>query len=533
MHRLPYTLAWSRGDSLGRRAEWIVFRLSLAWLGGLAWMRPLALPDEGRYVGVAWEMFRSNDWITPTLDGLPFFHKPPLFYWITAAAMHLFGPGEWAARCAPIASASVTVTILYVVCREWLGEKTAAIAALVLATQPLFFGGAQFANMDMLVAACISAAILFGARAALRFEAGQERRGDLARAAVALALGVLAKGLIGLLIPILVLLIWLGLVRHWRTVRALVWLPGAAIFAVIATPWFAAVQWEHPGFAHYFFVVQHLQRFAGGGFNNVQPFWFYVPVLFLFTLPWSGWLLGNLRQSSTAQSSRPAVLSLMCVWLVVVLGFFSLPQSKPVGYILPALVPLAVLVALTAAPLVQRSERMRTAWRASLGAAVAVCVAVTVGFTVSHPKSSRSLAQALAAHAHSAGNVVLLDEYRYDVPFYLRSASPVTVVANWNAADVQLHDNWRKELADAGDFAPAAATDRLIDEAAFHSALCAGRVQWVIADREVARRFPFLDAAEILATERSASLWRLDAANRSLRAALACNVVRTASGLGR
>ena len=74
----------------------------LLWLSfSLGW-RALALPDEGRYVGVAWEMLRSGNWLIPTENGLPFFHKPPLFYWLTAASMQLFGTGAAAARLAPL-----------------------------------------------------------------------------------------------------------------------------------------------------------------------------------------------------------------------------------------------------------------------------------------------------------------------------------------------------------------------------------------------------------------------------------------------
>src|SRR5450432_551296 len=89
MSRLPYHIAPSRAVLTRTHPTLRVFLVAFAWLGCLAWLRPLSLPDEGRYVGVAWEMLRSGDWITPTLDGLPFFHKPPLFYWITATALDL------------------------------------------------------------------------------------------------------------------------------------------------------------------------------------------------------------------------------------------------------------------------------------------------------------------------------------------------------------------------------------------------------------------------------------------------------------
>ena len=87
------------------RSPGALLALTLCWLGFTAGLRPLLLPDEGRYVGVAWEMLRSGDWLTPTLNGLPFFHKPPLFYWITAASMSVFGLHEWAARLAPVLGA--------------------------------------------------------------------------------------------------------------------------------------------------------------------------------------------------------------------------------------------------------------------------------------------------------------------------------------------------------------------------------------------------------------------------------------------
>ena len=83
--------AW-RSDAL------LVAAALFACFAATAWMRPLMLPDEGRYVGVAWEMLRSGDWLTPTLNGLPFFHKPPLFYWLDIAAMHVFGQNEVAGR---------------------------------------------------------------------------------------------------------------------------------------------------------------------------------------------------------------------------------------------------------------------------------------------------------------------------------------------------------------------------------------------------------------------------------------------------
>ena len=149
-----------------RRQHAGVLLLIVIWLSATAWARPLMLPDEGRYAGVAWEMLRSGDWLTPTLDGLPFFHKPPLFYWLTASALSVFGLNEWAARMASIVGASAGAYALYLYVVRYAGLRAARMALLVLLTQLLFFGGSQFANLDMLVAGCIGATILLAAHAA-------------------------------------------------------------------------------------------------------------------------------------------------------------------------------------------------------------------------------------------------------------------------------------------------------------------------------------------------------------------------------
>ena len=90
----------------------------VAWLGFAIGLHPLMLPDEGRYVGVAWEMARSGDWIVPTEDGLPFFHKPPLFYWLAALSIRTWGNTPAAARLTSVCAAWLGVMVLHVVLRR-------------------------------------------------------------------------------------------------------------------------------------------------------------------------------------------------------------------------------------------------------------------------------------------------------------------------------------------------------------------------------------------------------------------------------
>ena len=507
-------------------ADLAIAALVFAWLAATAWARLLMLPDEGRYVGVAWEMMRSGDWLVPTLNGLPYFHKPPLFYWITAASMSLFGLNEWAARAAPLLGAWIGALSLYFFVRRWTDRRTANLTLVALLAQPLFFGGAQFANLDMLVAGCITATIVLLAHAALCVERDLPCRTALGAAYAAAAFGVLAKGLIGLVIPALAVGAWLLVRRRWRVLLALSWWPGVMLFLIVAAPWFVAMQLRFADFFHYFFVVQHFQRFAAGGFNNVQPFWFYAAVLITSSLPWLPWLpwLSRLpiRQRYLSDPARGPVRLLMLLWVLMVVVFFSLPKSKLVGYIFPAVPPLAFLLAEGFALMASPSARSRNLWAVSTGAAAALGLGVVIWLSVVPARSSQEVALALKAHRGPGDAVVMLNEYLFDVPFYAELGAPVKVVDDWASGEIQHRDNWRKELADAARFDVARATHTLIAPLALPALLCDASVTWVIGSENMIEHYPFLKAAQERASRRGTTLWRLDATASGVGAALGC-----------
>jgi len=508
----------------GRASPALALALTILWLGFSAWMRPLMLPDEGRYVGVAWEMLRSGDWLTPTLDGLPFFHKPPLFYWITAASLSVFGLHEWAARAAPVLGASLGAFSLYLFMQRWAGERRARLTLVALLAQPLFFIGGQFANLDMLVAGCITATIVLAAQAALSVERGLPYRSALAGAYAMAAVGVLAKGLIGIVIPALVLLAWLVLQRHWRVLRTLVWWPGLLLFVLVAAPWFVAMQARFPGFLDYFFVVQHFKRFAAAGFNNVQPVWFYPAVLLLLSLPWLPWLYrlrpGTVTVAVDAQARQ--VRLLMVLWVLLVLLFFSIPKSKLLGYVLPAVPPLAALMAEGYALSVWPSRRARRWWLATAGATSALSLAVVVGLAIRPPNSLRDLAATLAAQRGPNDAVFMLGKYYYDVPFYARLASANPVVDDWQNAEANTHDNWHKELSDAARFAAPQAARVLVLPTSLPLALCSTPVAWLIGPASAAQQYPALQLTAVTASAQDIRLWRLDTKAAAVFSALGC-----------
>lgn len=492
-----------------------------ACLTALAWTRPLLLPDEGRYVGVAWEMLRSGDWLTPTLNGLPYFHKPPLFYWITAASMGVFGPGEWSARLAPLIGSWLAAMAGFVFTRRWWGERAAWLALVSLLSMPLFYLGGQFANMDMLVAGLITAAIAMLAHAALEFEAGLSHRRAVWLGYALAGLAILAKGLIGAVLPALVIAGWLVGGRRWRTARALCSGIGALMLLLIAAPWFLAMQARFPQFVDYFFVVQHFKRYATGGFNNVQPWWYYPAVLLVFSLPWLRWLGAQLGRGRRSDPEHDDVRHLAMWWLVVVVGFFSLPRSKLLGYVLPALLPLALLIAdgvQTTDVRVGTPSQRAWLWACCVGAAISVAAVAT--FALHPTRSTREIANVLRQKAAPGEPVVMIGGYWFDLPQYAHLREPVTVVDDWSRSDVQHQDNWRKELADAGTFAPSLAAARLVEPAVWCAGLAGVGSAWVVGHASATSRFDFLTSAAVVAQVRGTTLWRVDRADPHVKSGL-------------
>ena len=495
------TAQTAAGSGANTRFESPVLLLGLLalWLLATLGLRPLLQPDEGRYASVAREML-LGDALVPTLNGLPFFHKPPLFYWLDMAAMQLLGVNAFAARIGAMLGAWIMGASLFFALRRWHGPRIAAIAVAVLATCPFFYVAAQYANHDMLVAGLITAAIL-----ALAIAVEQPPRvhlGWLVAGSIACALAVLAKGLIGFVLPALVLGPWLLAQRRWRQMFKLLHPLGLLAFMVVAAPWFVLVQMRFPAFFDYFFVEQHFRRFAQSSFNNVAPFWFFIVLLPALMLPWSAWLPHALKRAWAARDARTG---LYIWWVIAIVGFFSLPSSKIVGYVLPAAAPWCALLALVIA---QGRTRL---WQSVLGGAALVCVAIVLAIAWQAPKSNRAAALALAAKIAPADTVVMVDEYFYDLPFYARLKAPVVIASDWADPELPLRDNWRKELFDATRFAPALGRALLRPLNRLDDLLCGSATVWFVVHPRQAQRVAGLPGITRVFADANTELWRAPA----------------------
>jgi 4-amino-4-deoxy-L-arabinose transferase-like glycosyltransferase len=333
----------------GRRALTLWVAAALLWFGPLN-APHLFDPDEGRYAEIPREMVASGDWVTPRLDAIKYFEKPALQYWATAVAFQLFGEHAWTVRLWPALCGFLGLLLTWALARALYGERSAALAAIIQASSLLYLAMARIATLDMslsfgLQIAMCALALLAQQRTARTGAAPLPGRWRLpALLGFGLALAVLSKGLVGILIPCAVGGIYLLWMRDWTLpLRAQPWWSVIAL-TVLAAPWFFMVSWRNPEFAHFFFIVQHFQRYlSSAGFDRYQPVWFFVPVLLLGLLPWTTVLPGALRQGWHAARAGEGGSAMLIVWAVFVFAFFSISQSKLIPYILPLLPALALL----------------------------------------------------------------------------------------------------------------------------------------------------------------------------------------------
>lgn len=304
--------------------NWLILPLLLLYLlhlGGVGFLGP----DEPRYASVGRAMARSGDWITPRLNGQPWFEKPPLTYWLTALGHLAHLPDEWAARL-PEALISVGfLAYFYVVLAREFSSRLAMAAASILATSAGWLAYSFAALTDLPMSAALGAAMLMAL-------CGKRPGAWAIWAGVFLGLAILGKGFV----PLVLFLPVLVVVRGRR-------LTLIAAAAMIAAPWFLLC-WLANGNAFWddFFWKQHVARFFTPSLEHVQPFWYYIPVFLAGLFPWTP-LAGLLARRPIYNDIRVRFLG---AWLLYGLIFFSIARNKLPGYLLPLLPAAAILLAL-------------------------------------------------------------------------------------------------------------------------------------------------------------------------------------------
>jgi hypothetical protein len=269
--------------------------------------------------------------------------------------------------------------------------------------------------------------------------------------------------LIGLVLPGLVIFIWLLWTRQFGKVWRLPWLSGLLLFAVIALPWFVLAQLKYPGFFDYIIIKQHFARYTASTFNSVYPWWFYLMALGILFFPWCVFsllpLIPKIRvRSPSGVMPNKSWTSLCWIWLLSVLIFFSVPSSKLLGYILPAIPPLTMLAAMGwGKTMLTVKHAQRWLWAiVILNLSLALIGSV---FSMKHTSEvlSRDVAAVLACQASPNDTIYALDAYPYDLPFYLQVTRPLVVISDWGNLRAHVGDSWQRELFESADFDAVAA----------------------------------------------------------------------------
>jgi len=327
-------------------------------------LRPLWEPDEARYSEIPREMLALGDWLTPRLNFVLYFEKPPLQYWLSAVSMKLFGVNAIAPRL-PLALATlITMGAAFLLARR-LGARRPIWAAFMAASTILGFVSAQILTLDALFSAFLVASFVLAVEAVAARYHGRSSLGWTLAAFLSVALALLTKGLAA---PVLLGgIILASLPFAWsdaklrRIVVGTLFNPfGWLVFLAVSTPWFWLVEKANPGHAQFFFIHEHFARFTSnvharqGAKNPVADKLYFVGVLLVGLLPWLSTTVVGLKRGGAFVLRRKgpqAEGAALHRWIVAVtlmafavpLMFFSLSGSKLTQYILPVLVPLLAL----------------------------------------------------------------------------------------------------------------------------------------------------------------------------------------------
>ncbi|HEV2494486.1 MAG TPA: glycosyltransferase family 39 protein [Terriglobia bacterium] len=306
---------------------------------------PLVEPDEGRNAEVAREMLLTRDWITPHFDTLTYLDKPAMFFWLVAGSFRLCGVSEWAARLPSALAALGTTFLVWLLARRMFDERTGLRAGIVWAATPLVIAYARTVIFDMTLTFLVTAALVcFWFAEASGFSEPWLDVGMFS----AMGLATFEKGPVGFIIPLLSIGAYEVARRRLRDLGRLRWGIGLAVFFLTAAPWYVVISIRHPDYLHYAVWQETLLRYATAKSRRAGSLFYYAPVFFAGFMPWSFFLLfaawNRLRKWRALRDDvHRAALFLLASALAPFI-FFSLGRSKLPGYVLPAMVPLSILM---------------------------------------------------------------------------------------------------------------------------------------------------------------------------------------------
>lgn len=416
---------------------WLLFAAAGVFIYFFDLTVPLVGPDEPRYAQVAREMFLRGDWITPTLGGFNWFEKPVLLYWLQIASYKLFGVSEFAARFGSALSGLATVAALWILGRRIESATEQGVPrgfsnylALIAGSTVGMVAFSHGASFDIILTFPITAALA----AYYIFDKTRRHVGALAAFYFFIGLAVLAKGLVGALFPLAIVGLYHFLTVRMPDRRALVSLTwGAVLVLAVAATWYLPMYVRHGyDFIDQFFVQHHFQRYTSNKYLHPQPFYFFLWVLPLMTIPWLPFFVaalaglasrvyGRIRGANVNFSTDRHSLQIFALaWLSVPVMFFSFSGSKLPGYILPAVPAAMILTADLVFHWMQRSPFRRYMVQAVAGGTFIVLAAVMIFLVPKFAESDsvKGLFAAAEQRGHGSTSVLMLHGVSHNAEFY-------------------------------------------------------------------------------------------------------------------
>lgn len=419
--------------------NWVSDLFFLALLIGVVYFialgtPPLYITDEGRYAEIGREMLLFHNFVTPHLDGLPYFEKPPLAYWFIAFFEWLFGYNEWAVRSVDAVFAVFTCLIVYCTGRTCFNRLTGIWGALILSSSLLFFSITHLLNTDTCFTTCLTLALMSFIAWFKSHEAGRPHTLLLYLAYAGCALAVLAKGLIGMVFPGMILILWLTFTWNWKLLKDMRLFTGIVLFLLIAVPWHILAEKQNPTFYYEYFYVNHYLRFITPIMHREMDKLTYIGIFIGGFLPWIFVLIAKFKEviGQFLSPRKYPTESFLLLWVLAIFLFFGFSNSILATYLLPTVPPLALYTA----PFVARAwqnnfKKARAKLIATLLVSWLVMIIVWIILPPYIDKSTKPLAESVNVllKTHPDAELLNYNYYFQDFPFYTQH---FVQIADWS-----------------------------------------------------------------------------------------------------